>query len=203
MSDGKLNFQDIYNAYHARILRYLKRLVGEREAEDLTQEVFIKVSGALEGFRGESSVSTWIYRIATNAAMDRQRSPSFQRAAGDLSTEEREAEAADKNVWTGQKIIALDRQLIRKEMNECIRDFIFRLPSDYRTVVILREIEGFKSRETAEILGISLDAVKIRLHRARVLLKKEFEAHCNFYRDERNVFSCDLKTALRDFKKST
>lgn len=203
MGDGKLNFQDIYGTFHPKILHYLTRLVGGREAEDLTQEVFIKVSRALEEFRGESSVSTWIYRIATNAALDTQRSPSFQRTAGDLSTEEREAETADKDVWTGQKIIPLDRQLIRKEMNECIRDFIFRLPPDYRAVVVLREIEGFKNREVAEIIGVSLDTVKMRLHRAKALLKKQFEAHCSFYRDERNVFSCDLKTALRGFKEST
>ncbi|MEJ2183819.1 MAG: sigma-70 family RNA polymerase sigma factor [Nitrospirota bacterium] len=203
MSDTELNFQDIYSTFHPKMLHYLTRLVGEREAEDLTQEVFMKVNQALEGFRGESSFSTWIYRIATNAALDRQRSPSFQRTVRDRSTEERAAETADMDVWTGQKMISFDRQLIRTEMNECIRDFIFRLPADYRTVVILKEIEGFKNREVAEILGVSLDTVKIRLHRARARLKREFEAHCSFYRDERNVFSCDLKTALRDFKEST
>ena len=198
-----MNFQDIYNAFHPKILRYLRRLVGELEAEDLTQEVFIKVSGALEGFRSESSLSTWIYQIATNAALDRQRSPYFQRMIRDRSAEEREEETPDTDAWTGQKIIPLDQQLIRKEMNECIRDFIFQLPVDYKTVVVLSELEGFKNREIAEILGVSLDTVKMRLHRARALLKKEFESHCTFYRDERNVLSCDLKTALRNLKKST
>ena len=72
--DHSLEFPQIYTAYWPKIARYLARLVGEDEAEDLTQEVFIKVSQALPGFRGESSVSTWLYRIATNAAYDRLRS---------------------------------------------------------------------------------------------------------------------------------
>lgn len=203
MSDKKLKFQEIYSIFHPKVLHYLTRLVGESDAEDLTQEVFIKISRSLEGFRGESSLSTWIYRVATNAALDKQRSTSFQSRRGELSTEEKETETAEKDLWTGQKIIPLDQQLIRKEMNQCIRDFIFRLPANYRAVVILSEIEGFKNREIAEILGTSLDTVKIRLNRARAQLKKEFETHCSFYHDERNVFSCDLKTALRDFKKST
>jgi RNA polymerase sigma-70 factor (ECF subfamily) len=203
MSVSKVDFQDVYSTYYPKILHYLRRLVGVSEAEDLTQDVFLKVSQALEGFRGESSLSTWIYRIATNTALDRQRSASFQRAVQDRSTEEKKAEAEDQDVWTRQKRIPLVQQLIHKEMHECIRDFIYRLPAGYRAVVILGELEDFKDREIAEILGVSLETVKMRLHRAREFLKKEFEAHCNFYHDERNILSCDLKSALKDYKEST
>jgi RNA polymerase sigma-70 factor (ECF subfamily) len=79
MDDSELEFQKIYDAFQPKILRYLIRLVGENEAEDVTQEIFVKVSQALENFRGESKLSTWLYRIATHAALDRLRSPSFQR----------------------------------------------------------------------------------------------------------------------------
>jgi RNA polymerase sigma-70 factor (ECF subfamily) len=77
---GQLDFQNVYVEFHPRIQRYLNRLLGPNEAEDVSQEVFAKVSQALPQFRGDSSISTWIYRIATNAAYDRLRSPSFQRA---------------------------------------------------------------------------------------------------------------------------
>ena len=80
-SEGKPEFQDIYTAFNEKVRRYLARLVGEAEAEDLTHEVFIKASKALDDFRGESSLSTWIYRIATNTALDRLRSPDFKRSA--------------------------------------------------------------------------------------------------------------------------
>lgn len=73
------DFQAIHDEYRPKIVRYLSRLVGESEAEDLGQEVFIKVGKALQGFQGKSSLSTWIYRIATNAALDRLRSRSSLR----------------------------------------------------------------------------------------------------------------------------
>src|ERR1700690_1236454 len=78
MDDSK--FPRIYEAFHSKILRYVVGLVGEAEAEDLTQEIFMKVGAALPNFRGDSQPSTWIYRIATNAALDRMRSPSYQQA---------------------------------------------------------------------------------------------------------------------------
>lgn len=66
-------FNDIYTEYRPKILRYLQRLAGESEAEDIAQEVFLRVHKSLPGFRGESKLSTWIYRIATNAFLDRKR----------------------------------------------------------------------------------------------------------------------------------
>lgn len=205
MIEGELEIQNIYNTFQPKILRYLARLVGEHEAEDLTQEVFIRVSQALKTFRGKSQLSTWIYRIATNAALDRLRSPSFQRVVqkrlSDDSIPGDGIEAEDKDVWTGEKTPLVDQQVIRKEMNECIRNFIEKLPEDYRTVIILSELEDLQNREIAEVLGASLDTVKIRLHRARAKLKKELETNCSFYRDERNELACDLKSAWKEFRK--
>ena len=87
-----------------------------------------------------------------------------------------------------------DRNLIIEQMNECIRGLVAKLPSEYRVVITLSEMEDLTNREIADILGISIDTVKIRLHRARAALKKEFEVGCNFYRDNRNEFSCETKT---------
>lgn len=199
MDTNELEFRKIYDAFLPKIHRYLARLVGKCEAEDLTQEVFVKVSQALKDFRGESRLSTWIYRIATNVALDRLRSPSFQRTVqkGPLndSAGEGETETFDKNVWTGENIPSVEQKLIKKEMNECIRSFIENLPEDYLTVVVLSELEGLKNSEIATILGVTLDTVKVRLHRAKEKLKKEFETHCSLYRDERNELACDLKSA--------
>ena len=201
--EGKPEFQDIYEAFNEKIRRYLARLVGDAESEDLTHEVFIKASKALEDFRGEASLSTWIYRIATNTALDRLRSPDFKRSVEEshLIIGEDELAIEDKDVWTGRKTPLPDEQLIRKEMNACIRRFIDSLPADYRTVIVLGDLEEFKNYEVADILGISPDAVKIRLHRARASLRKQLETHCSFYRDGQNEFACDLKSALIEFKK--
>lgn len=202
MNAGELEFQNIHNMFRPKILRYLTRLVGRHEAEDLTQEVFVKVAQALTTFRGESQVSTWIYRIATNAALDRLRTSSFQQMTKrKLLDDSREGEVEDKDVWTGERPPSAEQQLIQKEMNNCIRDFIENLPENYRSVVVLSELEQLKNDEIAEVLGVTLDTVKIRLHRARAKLKKELEIHCSFYRDERNQLACDLKTAFDGYRK--
>ena len=196
MNVSETEFQELYAAFQPKILRYLTRMVGENEAEDLTQEVFIKIGPALERFRGEASLSTWIYRIATNTALDRLRSQSFQRATLNSLDQQNptcEPETDDKNAWTGEKTPPVEHQIFRKEMNDCVQSFIEKLPGDYRTVLILNEFEGLRNKEIAEILGISLSTVKIRLHRARKKLKNELIANCDSYWVENNEFLPDLK----------
>jgi RNA polymerase sigma-70 factor (ECF subfamily) len=195
MPENKLEFNDVYNNFHAKIRRYLERMVGKYEAEDVIQEVFMKVNAGLQGFEGESQLSTWVYRIATNAALDRLHSRSFRRDSQTVSlsgSDEQEAgELQDSSVQA--KSLTAEREAIRNEMNECIREFVDRLPIDYRTVIILSEIKDLKNQEIADILGISLDTAKIRLHRARIRLKAEFEAGCDFYHDEDGKLACDRK----------
>ncbi len=200
-SDNKtgndLDFDSIYKTFHPKILRYLTHMIGRRDAEDLAQEVFVKANQGLKTFKGESQISTWIYRIATNSAFDKLRSPSFRQTglkslSGD-SIGEGEIEIIDKNAWTGENTPSIETSAVRKEMNQCIRGVVEKLPENYRTVMVLSELEGFRDDEIAEILDVSIHTAKIRLHRARARLKKDLEAHCNFYRDERNEFACDLK----------
>ena len=108
MSNDESEFQKIYDSFRPKILRYLTRLVSEYEAEDLTQEVFVKINQALKTFRGESQLSTWIYRIATNVALDRLRSPSFQRMVQKRSSNNLIAEGKieTKGLWTGEKMLS-------------------------------------------------------------------------------------------------
>lgn len=173
------------------------RLVGNQEAEDLTQEVFVKVSKALPAFRNESQLSTWMYRIATNTAIDRMRNPSFQQETAQepevCSLRAGGITAGGENASLLQKTFSLEDQVIHEEMNACIRGVIQHLPENYRTVVILSELEGLKNKEIAEILEVSLDVVKARLHRGKTRLKKELLQHCNFSWDERNELICDPK----------
>ncbi len=198
MADEALEFQNVYDTFHPKIHRYLARMTGAAEADDLTQEVFMKVSRGLKGFRGESKLSSWIYRIATNTALDHLRRTSQTTTEIPSVDMEREEEP----IRLRGAIPLIDRQLIQKEMNACIRNVIKKLPEEYRTVIVLRELEEFRNNEIAEILQVSLDTVKIRLHRARAKLREELENLCCFYRDERNVLSCDLKSAIRQFKES-
>lgn len=189
---SEIDFSQIYEEFHPKILHYLSRLTGQQEAEDIVQEVFEKASRGLKNFKGESKLSTWLYRIATNTAIDRMRSSSFRRLSEHTSLDE-DTETEDRNVWSGHTKTHIDQTVIRKEMGECIREFIDRLPSDYKTVILLSELEGFKNKEIADILEISLDTVKIRLHRARARLKKELDDGCTFYYNERDILACDRK----------
>ena len=198
MNTSELEFQKIYNAFQPKIFRYLSHLADEQEAEDLTQETFVKVHQGLENFRGESQLSTWIYRIATNAARDRMRSPSYQRMTRncDLGNEieNNQAEIEDQNTWTREKTPLVEQQIFHKEMNECIRGYIEKLPEDYRVALVLSEYEGIKNNEIAEILGVTLDTVKIRLHRAKEKLKETLKANCDSDWIEGNEFIPELKS---------
>ncbi len=199
--DHDTKFQTVYTEFHPKILKYLRRLVGESDAEDVAQEVFVKVGKALEGFRGDSSLSTWIYRIATNAAMDHLRKPGSRNdafAPGGVPDDD--SPGIEETIPDDERPV-LDTLLIRKDMNECIRGVVDGLPENYRSVLVLSEFEGQTNAEITEILGISLDTVKIRLHRARTKLRKALETKCNFYRDERNELSCDRKTTPLKFLK--
>jgi RNA polymerase sigma-70 factor (ECF subfamily) len=188
----KIDFNEIYEEFYPKIVRYLSRLTGRQEGEDIAQEVFEKASRGLKSFKGESKLSTWLYRIATNTAIDRMRSPSFRRSSEHTSLDE-DTGTEDRNVWSGHTKSHIDQTVIRKEMSECVREFIDRLSSDYKTVILLSELEGFKNSEIADILQVSLDTVKIRLHRARARLKKELDDGCTFYHSEQDILACDRK----------
>lgn len=184
-----MEFDDIYKEFQPKIFRYLSNLINETEALDLTQTVFLKVSKSLAGFRGESSLSTWIYRIATNTARDHVSSSLVQQKRSETLLEENES-IDDYPDFREQ---ASDRDYIRREMNACIRGVVDQLPENHRTVLLLSEFEELSNLEIATILGISIDTVKIRLHRARARLRQSMESECSFYRDERNELMCDRK----------
>jgi len=180
---GAREFEAVHREFRPRIRRYLRHLVGEVEADDLTQTVFFKVSAALPAFRGESSLSTWVYRIATNVARDHSRASGRWDSAEVESIEDLPDPAQE----------AADRAYIRREMRACIREMVEKLPEQYRAPLLLSDFEELTNAQIAEILGLSLDTVKIRLHRARARLRAAMECGCTFYRDSGNELMCDRK----------
>lgn len=185
MQSGIAEFDRIYAEHHARILRYLTRMVGAQDAEDLAQEVFIRAARSYDDFRHEAKIETWLYRIATHVAVDRLRGTASRRET--LLGQELDEVAADGQ----ESVSSLEEKTLRRAANECIRNVIYGLPENYRTPLILSELEGFTNREIAEIMDVSLDTVKIRLHRAKEQLKQALLDACQFSRDERNELTCD------------
>jgi len=192
MMSPEYDFKEIYDEYYQRIVQYLTRIAGSNDAEDIAQDVFNKINNGLEGFQGKSKLSTWIYRIATNTAIDRSRSSAYKHAEGHAAIEDGVDKDA-QSVPEDHKPPSTDQLVIRKEMHECINEYIEGLPPDYRTVIVLSELEGLANKEIAEILDISLDNVKIRLHRARANLRAVLNEACDFYYTDQNTLACDRK----------
>jgi len=181
-------FEQVYAEFQPRIYRYVTRLVGIKDADDVTQEVFVKVHQALPNFKNESQLSTWIYQIATNTATDRFRSRAFQQDAATVY----ECDSSHSAIHSCESSQSTpEDQIVRKEMSECIQSYVGVLKENYRVVLILSELEGFKNNEIASILGLSLETVKIRLHRAKEKLRQELNANCTFYRTDCNQLACE------------
>jgi RNA polymerase sigma-70 factor (ECF subfamily) len=198
MSDYQQDFPALYREYYPKIVGYLRRLVGDAEAEDVAQDTFVKISRSLDRFRGESQLSTWIYRIAMNAAMDHLRRPSTKQSSQQEYGAADDGEFYDDSAVDGAPLH--DTILIRKDMTDCIRGLVSGLPENYRTVLVLADLEELANAEIADVLCLSLDTVKIRLHRARLQLKKAMDRACHLYHDPRNVLSCDRKPETLEFK---
>ena len=182
------SLEAIHREFHPKVLRYLGGMVGADEAPDLAQVTMMKVSEHLPEFRGDSSLSTWIYRIATNVARDRLRQlpPQTQPIEAD-------EEGAGRDVPPQLQSPSAEATAIRAEMSACVREFVDRLPPNYRSVLVLSEVEGLTNAEIAEAAGLSLETVKIRLHRARAKLAAALLAGCRIERDGSDEIACDRK----------
>ena len=149
-------------------LMALSLLHNEAEAEDAAQEAFIKAYRSLSRFRSESRFSTWLIAIVLNEARGRlrRRQPALTDSIDDTEGSITPAQLTD---WREIPSESLERQEIRT----LIRRAVAALPLAYREVFVLRELEERNVRETAETLGISVASVKMRLHRARMMLQKQ------------------------------
>lgn len=193
MSGADVDFQSVFSEFQKPVYNYVLRMVKDQPlAEELTQDIFVKLYHSLSGFRGDSKVSTWVFRIATNACLDHFRSRSHKKhEQTDLLSPDDLLKSALPE--TEQKLPTAEEELINLEMSSCVRGYIDDLPEDYRAVILLHDLQGLTNPEIAKITGITLENVKIRLHRARRKMKEVFSSNCSFYRDERNVLRCVQK----------
>ncbi len=154
------------------------RMCGEpRDSEDLVQETFLNVYRYLEGFRYETKFRNWMFRIATTVCLKKKRRPKHA-PERELSLEEfmpQEGEELPEAPpdWARAPL----EQVLNGELARHIQQAIIDLPKKYRMVVALREMEGFSTEETAQILGISATNVKVRLHRARLFLREQLKGY--------------------------
>ncbi|MFH1114153.1 MAG: sigma-70 family RNA polymerase sigma factor [Pseudomonadota bacterium] len=175
-------FEDLVEKYQGRIYRHLRKMVKDgRQAEDLLQETFLSAYKGLDGFSGSSSFSTWLFRIATNAAL------MFLRKKRPESVEydDQIRSADDRGMMPGSpEFIRTPLEvLLSREGRDRIEAAIESLPVLYRSTIVLRDVEGFSLKETADIMDTSVAAVKSRLHRARNSVRETLSS----YYAERNL----------------
>ena len=179
VSHAAIDFARIYDAYHAKVRAYAAKLIGRDDADDIAQEVFLKVSRALDTLADPARLSPWIYSITLNTVRDTARARASRPAPAPGDAEARLAHATDPAARTPEQAAA------RNEMVSCYVDYVKHLPSDYYDVYVLAEFEHLPNAEIARRLQLSLATVKIRLHRARAKLHEELRRNCRCYYNER------------------
>ncbi len=171
-------FEALLTRYQGPIYRLARRLTRNREdAEEAVQDTFLSVYRKIGDFDGRAAIGTWLYRIATNAALMvlRRRRPEPH-----LSIEEELPRFAEDGMHAGVVTDWSDLphdRLLAAELREVLREAINALPQDYRAIVVLRDIEGLSNQEAADVLGTTVFAIKSRLHRARLVLRERLAGY--------------------------
>ncbi|HZU36254.1 MAG TPA: sigma-70 family RNA polymerase sigma factor [Gemmataceae bacterium] len=173
-----LTAEQVYRDYAPRVYNLARRMLGNNaDAEDVTQDVLLQVVRKLGTFRGESAFSTWLHRVTVNAALAHRRKRAGHReySMQDNLDQVMAANHAPGPVrhWT----VGPEQQVLDRETQELIENAIAKLPEIYRDVYVLADVEGLPNAEIGEMLGLSLAAVKSRLHRARMLMRDELAPH--------------------------
>jgi RNA polymerase sigma-70 factor (ECF subfamily) len=177
-------FEELVQRYEQKLYNFSLRMCRDvADAEDLVQETFLNVFRYLKDFRYETKFKNWLYRIAASTCIKKRRKSKFapdrELSLDEYSPNEEEARKADRvPEWA---LIPLDK-LLNEELLEVLNQGILALPEKYRVIVILRDLEGFSTAETAQILSISPANVKVRLHRARLYLRDQLKGY--FKHDE-------------------
>jgi RNA polymerase sigma-70 factor (ECF subfamily) len=167
---------DLADAYGTKIFQLAFRYLRNKEdAEEVTQDVLFKVYRKVGSFRGDAALSSWIYRITFNAAMSRLRTARYQRSQDDdrqMASEDADtskpvrAEVAD---WTDMA----DERVLRSQLRRRVFRAILALPAIYRAPVMLRDIQGMSTEEASAMLRVKDQTLKSRLHRGRLILRKQ------------------------------
>ena len=166
-------FETIVERYQARVFRLACRLTSDTDAPDVLQETFLQVYRHLPSFRGESQFGTWLYRIASNAALMHRRASS-RRPVSSLEGYLPRFDAQGMHAATPAELqvaARADELLDRQFLAEKAREGIARLPDLYRDAFVLRDLEDLPTAEVARVLGVEPATVRQRVHRARLMLR--------------------------------
>ena len=167
--DGRA-YDQLMAMYHDAVFNIILRMVHNRqEAEDLTQETFIKAYNSIASFNEEYAFSTWLFKIATNHCIDFFRKRKLKTFSMDEPVKYKDDEISHEYADTNPTI---EKEMVASEKSRIIRQAIEKLPDKYRTAIILRHHEEKSYEEIAEILDLPLGTVKARIFRAREMLKK-------------------------------
>src|SRR5512140_2433644 len=154
----------LFEANYDRICRYISSMIHDPvEAEDLTQETFLRAFQQRDSLRNREVLLPWLYRIATNVCLDRLRQRARRAPL--------ESETDLDDIPVDSDTPSLEQTVERNEMSACVQQYLADLPDDYRAVILLQDMHGRTGPEIAEMLGVSVATVKIRLHRARKRLR--------------------------------
>ena len=167
---------DLAATYGTKIYQLAFRYLRNKEdAEEVTQDVLFKVYRKVGEFRGDAALSSWIYRITFNAAMSRLRTAQYQRTQAEerreaaSDTPAGEAVRADVADWTD----LADERVLRSQLRQRVMRAILALPAIYRAPVMLRDIQGMSTEEASAMLKVKDQTLKSRLHRGRLILRKQ------------------------------
>ena len=174
-ADDPLSPDGLVDRYGDRIFRVARRMMGnDADAEDVTQNVLLKLLQRASSFRGESDPMGWIYRIAVNESRELYRRRG-RRATVSLDSLPVELDESEHITGVSDFSRRPDRKLHAAEVEEAVRKAIQELPDGYREAVILMDLEGLSYKDSAEAMNLTLGGFKTRLHRARLHLRRRLE----------------------------
>ena len=164
-------FDELVNRYQNKIYRLARRMTEtEEDAEDVLQEAFVKAYKSLGGFKGKSRFSTWLYRITVNLALMKLRKRKLDTVPIDQPIETRDGAVQREIEDSGMDPL---EEMIAAESRAVLETAVQDLPPGHRAVFVLRDVEKLSTEDTARVLGITVPAVKSRLHRTRLMLKEQ------------------------------
>ena len=168
-------FEALVRLYEKKVYTLCRRMCGnDEDAQEAAQDAFLSLWRSAKSFRGDASLSTWLYRLATNACIDLLRRNQRGGERVSLDDEETTLEIVDDRPLPEQA-------LERKETQRLINEALAALPEDYRAILLLREAEGLSYAEIADAMHMELGTVKSRISRGRVLLRNYLTANGNFF----------------------
>jgi RNA polymerase sigma-70 factor (ECF subfamily) len=164
--------EEVFLAYGSRVYSVALRMLGNTaDAEDVAQDVLVQVILNLDGFRGEAELSTWLHRVTVNAVLQYRRKHAPRLARQVQVAPEYVLDATQSPGGRRAPLVRPEQIIMDREAREMFERAIIALPESYRDVFVLSDVEGMANAEIGQLLGLSLPAVKSRLHRARLQLR--------------------------------